>query len=534
MTSYKPLLIPSYPRIGAGITSDVLYWQKLGFPFIQKEFGAVTDINFSPVEPYHFAASMSSKVQIFNPSSNEVYRTLSRPFEGCAYGCSFRQDGKLVVAGDEKGNVHLFDIASKTQLKCFKNTSQGGHSGPVRQCCFLRDDKHVASFSDDKLVGVWDIISNKRILNFNEHQDYIRAGGVSTTNRDIIFSGSYDHTVKMYDTRQPTSVWTVDHGSPVEALLVLPSSGIVISAGGVDIKVWNVVTGGCLISKMTHHHKTVTCLCLASEGRRFMSGSLDCHVKVFDVTTYQPVATLNYESQILSLGVSSDDGALAVGMADGSLAIQQRKKPIDNDCEPRKRKASYRYSLEAKAFQPTHNDIRVSEEKRPKGLATHDEHLRKFNSSLALDSALEEDRTKHKPEMVVAVLKELIARKAIRAAVAGKTPRNLCILLYFLQRHVNDVRFMRVLVDVANIVLDIYSPAATDSRSLRLAWKKLHSKLERGVGYMKQVMSLKGTMEILLAAGAATTSDGATDISNLTSSLSTGSESNVTKISFAE
>ena len=44
-------------------------------------------------------------------------------------------------------------------------------------------------------------------------------------------SGSYDHTVKMYDTRGRSSVLTVQHGHPVESVLLYPSDGILLSAG---------------------------------------------------------------------------------------------------------------------------------------------------------------------------------------------------------------------------------------------------------------------------------------------------------------
>ena len=47
----------------------------------------------------------------------------------------------------------------------------------------------------------------------------------------LIFVGSYDHTVKMFDTRLPNSVFSVDHGHPVESVLMFPNGGIFLSAG---------------------------------------------------------------------------------------------------------------------------------------------------------------------------------------------------------------------------------------------------------------------------------------------------------------
>ena len=47
-----------------------------------------------------------------------------------------------------------------------------------------------------------------------------------------IFTGSYDHTVKMFDTRiGESSIMTVEHGAPVESVLMFPTGGVFISAG---------------------------------------------------------------------------------------------------------------------------------------------------------------------------------------------------------------------------------------------------------------------------------------------------------------
>jgi len=43
--------------------------------------------------------------------------------------------------------------------------------------------------------------------------------------------GSYDHTVKLFDQRSPDSVLTVDHGCPVECVLMYPGGGLFLSAG---------------------------------------------------------------------------------------------------------------------------------------------------------------------------------------------------------------------------------------------------------------------------------------------------------------
>lgn len=47
----------------------------------------------------------------------------------------------------------------------------------------------------------------------------------------LFIPGSYDHTLKLFDARVDKSVMTMEHGQPVESLLLYPSEGLLVSAG---------------------------------------------------------------------------------------------------------------------------------------------------------------------------------------------------------------------------------------------------------------------------------------------------------------
>lgn len=84
----------------------------------------------------------------------------------------------------------------------------------------------------------------------------------------------------------------------------MTASSLYISTGGTEIRVWDACAGGRLLAKLCQHHKTVTCLCLGSGNKRLLSGSLDRHVKIYDISSYQVVHTLDYPNAVLSLDVS--------------------------------------------------------------------------------------------------------------------------------------------------------------------------------------------------------------------------------------
>jgi U3 small nucleolar RNA-associated protein 15 len=88
-------------------------------------------------------------------------------------------------------------------------------------------------------------------------------------------TGSYDHTAKIIDTRINSIVLSVDHGEPIENVLMFPSSNMFVSCGGNSIKIWDVLKGGLLMRTLVNHHKTVTCLTFNHNYKYLLSGGLD-------------------------------------------------------------------------------------------------------------------------------------------------------------------------------------------------------------------------------------------------------------------
>ncbi|CAN0395662.1 unnamed protein product, partial [Discosporangium mesarthrocarpum] len=120
------------------------------------------------------------------------------------------------------------------------------------------------------------------------HTDYVRALTGSPVSPDSWLSGSYDHTLRLWDTRKSGgSVMEFDHGAPVEACLMLPGGGLCVSGGGNEVKVWDILGGGRLLHTLSNHQKTVTCLCMDATGSRLLSGGMDRHVKIYDMVTYK-------------------------------------------------------------------------------------------------------------------------------------------------------------------------------------------------------------------------------------------------------
>lgn len=469
-----------------------------------KEFGAVDYIDFCPVTPYNFAVTSSVRVQIYNPITKLVLKNLSS-FQKQAYGGAFRKDGMLLVAGDEDSMVRIFDTNSRTVLRALK-----GHKAPVHRCLFTNDMLRVASFSDDKFVKIWDVATERTINNFLYHEDYVRAGAVHPISDNIVLSGGYDNQIKMYDIRTSKCVMSVSHNSPVESLVFLPTGGIFLSAGGNEIKAWDVVAGGRQLVNISQHTKTVTCLQVTSDGRHLISGSLDRQVKFFNTTNYQMIHKLDYTNSVLSVGVSKDNRTLVVGQVDGTLAVHRREKKHDDKKVEEKRSKRRKQ----RNFRDADELVEVLNKDR---LEKYDRLLRKFEYSQALDWVLAKHFINKKPEVTVAVMQELLRRQGLSIAFRGRTQDSLGKIVTFFNKYISDGRFTRSIIDFANVLLDVYEK---DFLQLSEQVKRLVIELCRRIKVEEELtlefLKLGGALEMIMTASNSETEVSRTQTQNFT------------------
>ncbi|XP_061623530.1 U3 small nucleolar RNA-associated protein 15 homolog [Phyllopteryx taeniolatus] len=494
MASFKPTKIPVYPKLGEKVTQDTLYWKNYKAPVQIKEFGSVTNIDFSPVAPYNFAVTAFTRIHIYGPFSQEPIKTFTR-FKDTAFCGRFRSDGQLLVAGCEDSIVRLFDVSGKVALRMFK-----GHTKAVHVTDFTSDRYHIVSGSDDNSCRLWDIPNAAELTTYQEHTDYIRCGITSKLNRDLFITGSYDHTLKLFDARVDKSVMTMDHGQPVESLLLYPSEGLLISAGGRYVKVWDLLKGGQPLVSLRNHHKTVTCVCLSSSGQRLLSASLDRHVKVYNTTNYKVVHNFDYATSILSLALAPDDETIAVGMTNGILSIKHRKTPEESNelSGQHRRRPAYRVFVKGKNYIPKQDDYLVSKPVK-QHLEKYDKQLKKFNVSKALDVALESWTRRKKPEIPVAVIKELDRRGTLKNALAGRDEQEVSRLLHFIIGNVVDPRFAPILVVAAEMILDIYQSVIGQSSVVDRQLLRLQDLLEREIDYQQDLLEVLGMLDTVFA-----------------------------------
>ncbi|BEJ15544.1 hypothetical protein CspHIS471_0501490 [Cutaneotrichosporon sp. HIS471] len=511
---FQPLqALPSAPRASSSSNPHSRHFHSFRHPLFIKHAAPVTHIHFSPTKPHRYAVTASTRVIVYAPKTGKVVKTVTR-FKDVARCGEFRKDGKLMVAGSDDGLVQIFDIGSRAVLRTMKE-----HNQPVHVTHFSPHLPQVLSGSDDRTVKLWDVTTQECLNTFEGHTDYVRAAVFASPH--TILSSSYDSTVRLWDARLPpdqANTLTMRHGgAPVEDVAVFPSGGVALSVGGPILRVWDLAMGKCLRA-MSNHQKTITSLAFDGSRGRVLTGGLDAMVKAYDVAEWKVVHTMRYPAPILSLAISPDDTHIAAGMTDGTLAVRRRDPKASEAAASDAKQAiissgAYDYFADMEAvFGRGHikakkrdvpilgpaDEVRV-ETRRRERLREFDRYLKAFKYSAALDAGLKKTI---RPTTTFALLQELVQRDALRTALNGRDDVSLEPVLAFLARHVTDPRFGEAAADVAAVLLDLYAAQLGHSPLVDDLVAKLATRVERELAFQRELVKLRGALDMTLAQAA--------------------------------
>ncbi|CAJ0634860.1 9956_t:CDS:10 [Entrophospora sp. SA101] len=505
---FKKLTVKKLPLPVESSTEDSRYWGKFKTPTKINEVSSVVSIHFSPSKPHDFAVTSSAYVKIYSAQTFKVKKIISR-FENTAFSGNIRNDGKLLVAGDGNGLIQVFNLGSRAILRTFR-----GHKLPVHVTKFFpNNNKQVLSCSDDKTVRVWDIPEQGSISVLEGHKDYIRSGLISHDNPQLVLSGSYDKTIKLWDLRNNKCNMTIDHGAPVEEVLMFPGGGIVLSAGGPTLNVWDMFAGGRLIRSVSNHQKTITTMCFDASFSRLLTGSLDHHVKIYDVQNYEVVHSFTYSKPILCI----NDTHLATGMTSGLLSVRHRKPDHDENVaknnENKIRVGSYQYFTRGYSYNGSKEDF-VVESERYQNLAIYEQYLKKFEYTKALDAVF---RTGTRAILTISMLQELIYRDGLRQALVNRDETTLEPILKFIMKWINDPKYTELLIDVGNLIFEIYGQVICQSPKIQELLQSLKAKVKKELEVQKEIFKVIGSLEMLFAKNSIVSSTTTTD--NVTSEI---------------
>jgi len=475
-------------------TAETRFWKQLKAPLLIKENNAVNHIHFNPVSPHDLAFTSSTRIQILSAKTLQVQKTIAK-FKDTVYSGEFRPDGKLLVAGDATGLIQCFDASSRAVLVTLKPTSHAVHVTKFHPTSLST----MLSASDDRVVRLWDLTSSDPLLEIaNQHNDYIRTA-TFMGNRNLIVTGCYDGTVRLFDPRSPDLVAQYDQRDPVECVLPLNDTTLA-SSGGPGVKIWDM-TAGKKVKQLGNFQKTVTCLGHAGD-RGMLAGSLDGHVKVFDSNdpNFPVKFGWKYGGPVLSTGMSPDTRQLATGLTTGLLSVRTRKtEPRKAPAAPKQRTetmarimrgAEYNGELESQTIRIAHKPPQAAR------LKQFEKHIKAFRWSDALDSAF-------KPgiafDQTLMVLEEIRARGKIGVSLSNRDEGELEPLLMWCNKNISNPRLVDIAADWVGVLLELHASLIESSPVLSALVESLSTKVRSQVDRARDAQTLEGMLELLMA-----------------------------------
>jgi U3 small nucleolar RNA-associated protein 15 len=408
----------------------------------------------------------------------------------------------------------------------------------VHSSLFSPDGLRVMTGCDDGVVRAWDLATAKQLFSLRGSADYVRTQSPSPASRHIWATGSYDRRARIYDLRTRKALFTLDHGSQVDEVILLPGGSRAVTLGGPDVKMWDFFSGGKLVGSLRNHAKAVTCGALSIDGGQLLTGGLDGQVKVHDIGTLDLISSMSFSGQVLSLAVSPQNNRVAVGLIDGTVDVRSRRgkiSPALSDAadggigeepvlvaqqkgalkerlfvgwgrgfEKAKRKeynpGSMRYYLRGQNSKPTDDRDIIVRKRRKTGLKTHDVLLKRFAYGEALDSVMAQNWNVKNTRVAVSLIEELVARDGLRVALSGRSAVTLEPLMKLLFKRIDDPPLAGILCLVLENILDLYGDLfgnEFERDSIDTLLSKIHDKVNREVGVIRQLCSIQGMLELL-------------------------------------
>ena len=533
---YRKLAPKRYAPVASRETAEGRDWREYKSTALAEQVNAVTSVSYGGAANDEgergrakLAATSGARVTLYSPTGVKKLRTFAR-FKDVAYSGVLRDDGRALAVGGQAGVVQLFDCASRAVLRKFTT-----HVAAVRAVRWSMDKLHLASASDDATVRIWDISTGSCVRRHDGHTDYARALERSPASAEMWASGSYDHTVKLWDARVGReAVMTINHTAPVEDIAWYPSGNLLVSVGGEDVCVWDILSGGRALQRMRSHQKTITTVsvhddagppafasafdivgsetALSSKAPRMITGSLDGFVKIHELDTFTVTHSIKYPGPVMTCSLSPDANCLAVGMANKVLSVRRRTKPRQGGDEyngyqgvrskrkgftmkkPRRLDAGHwRYFIRGQNTKAAADATKILRQRRIH-LAVHDRMLKQFRYGDALDAAVNLGRT----EVVAAVIEEIGRRGGLQKALANRDGDSLIPILVYVEKNIAKPRHTAQMVNIVNRVIDLYGGDVGASPAVDKALRRIQERIKAQLKLQEVLVQLQGMAQMIL------------------------------------
>ncbi|KAI4786176.1 WD40 repeat-like protein, partial [Aureobasidium sp. EXF-8845] len=263
-------------------------------------------------------------------------------------------DSDKILTGSDDTNINVYDTRTGALRRKLE-----GHEGGVWALQYEGDT--LVSGSTDRSVRIWDIPSGKCLQTFQGHTSTVRclvilkpvkigtaADGspIMMPKEPLIITGSRDSTLRVWKLPRPGDAQIHQAGPPANdsdnpyslrvltghhnSVRAIAAHGDTLVSGSYDctVRVWKISTGD-MVHRLTGHSQKVYSVVLDHERGRCISGSMDNLVKVWSLETGNCLFNLDGHTSLVGL-LDLSHGRLVSAAADSTLRIWD---PDNGNCQ---------------------------------------------------------------------------------------------------------------------------------------------------------------------------------------------------------
>jgi WD40 repeat protein len=237
-------------------------------------------------------------------TGDELYNLVSNTFPG-AYLVIITPDGsKIINSTDYDGTIRVWSVLTEQELFNFQLFNFQSYQHRINSLKITSDSSKIIAGSSNGTIVVKDLVKLSRFP----------------------FKILFLLTKKFKQLREVFSLITLNtifgHKSSVNTLVITPDDSKFISGSSDStIKIWDLATGKEL-QTLTGHSKGVNTLAITPDGSKLVSGSCDSTIKIWDLTREKlSFFPTNHNSDVSKLLVMSNNRRLVSASYDSTIKV---------------------------------------------------------------------------------------------------------------------------------------------------------------------------------------------------------------------
>ena len=290
-------------------------------PALPGHSGKITALALTPDGKYAFSASLDKTVRVWDLPWRKLIHTL----HGCSeniLSIAIQDEAKWIVCASAEGSIKGSFLDGNQLHEITKLPKP-------RAVILMEEGQKIVYVDQYNQVQIFDVSENTHALLFKAEPGEITCLSYSP-NSDLLLIAYIENRIAFWSSSDKMKTHDHKTPSPVTSMLVTPG-GMKVIYGCEDgtITVLNSFSG-LIQHALTGHKKRVNALDCGKQGKRLISVSDDCSLKVWDLSNGNLTNNISFGSALTSCQITHDGINFLIGDTEGHLYAHSLKDLSDD------------------------------------------------------------------------------------------------------------------------------------------------------------------------------------------------------------